>query len=102
MALALAALLSAALTTSAALAASQGLAGRIAFTPSDTTIKTVEGDGTDTLQVQVRDDGRGGATLVGGTGLRGLQDRVEALGGRLTVESHAAGTSISGSLPVTR
>ncbi|HEY6888372.1 MAG TPA: hypothetical protein VI300_11350, partial [Solirubrobacter sp.] len=46
LALALAALLTAALTTSAAMAASQGLAGRIAFTPSDSSIKTVEGDGT--------------------------------------------------------
>ena len=37
--------------------------------------------------VSIRDDGRGGATLSTGTGLRGLVDRVEALGGRLTVTS---------------
>ena len=37
--------------------------------------------------VSIRDDGRGGATLSAGTGLRGLVDRVEALGGRLTVTS---------------
>ena len=34
------------------------------------------------------------------TGLDGLRDRIEALGGRLTVESHAGETYVSGSLPV--
>ena len=39
----------------------------------------------DTLVVEVVDDGRGGADTERGTGLRGLADRVEALGGRLRV-----------------
>jgi signal transduction histidine kinase len=39
------------------------------------------------LSVEVADDGIGGATVEGGTGLRGLNDRVEALGGTLTVTS---------------
>jgi signal transduction histidine kinase len=39
------------------------------------------------LIVEVADDGIGGATIGGGTGLRGLTDRVEALGGTLTVTS---------------
>jgi signal transduction histidine kinase len=39
------------------------------------------------LTVEVADDGVGGACADGGTGLRGLADRVEALGGRLTVTS---------------
>ena len=39
------------------------------------------------LIVEVADDGIGGATVGGGTGLRGLTDRVEALGGTLTVTS---------------
>jgi signal transduction histidine kinase len=39
------------------------------------------------LVVDVHDDGRGGATEAGGTGLRGLNDRVAALGGRLEVRS---------------
>ena len=41
------------------------------------------------LQVEIADDGRGGAdpSAGNGTGLRGLADRVEALGGRLAVES---------------
>ncbi len=41
--------------------------------------------------VEVRDDGVGGADLAGGSGLRGLADRVSALGGRLEVDSPAGG-----------
>jgi signal transduction histidine kinase len=37
--------------------------------------------------VEVEDDGIGGADPGRGTGLRGLADRVETLGGTLTVES---------------
>ena len=40
------------------------------------------------LMVEVADDGVGGAELAAGSGLRGLADRVEALGGHLRVESH--------------
>ena len=51
--------------------------------------------------VEIRDDGRGGATLTGGTGLRGLGDRVEALGGELQVRSPAGGgTVIRAELPL--
>ena len=39
--------------------------------------------------VEVRDDGVGGADTSGGTGLRGLTDRVTALGGELEIESPA-------------
>ncbi len=39
--------------------------------------------GGDLLCVAVTDDGVGGAAFGGGTGLVGLKDRVEALGGRL-------------------
>ena len=41
----------------------------------------------DAVLVEVTDDGAGGADPNAGTGLRGLTDRVEALGGRLEVES---------------
>lgn len=41
--------------------------------------------------VRVADDGIGGADPVGGSGLRGLVDRVEALGGRLAVASPPGG-----------
>jgi signal transduction histidine kinase len=65
-------------------------------------VDTLHGEGTDTLRVQVRDDGRGGATLAGGTGLLGLKDRVEALGGRLLLDSPPeAGTILRLDLPLT-
>ncbi len=44
-----------------------------------------------TLIVEVSDDGKGGADPEGGSGLRGLADRVEALDGRLRIWSPAAG-----------
>jgi signal transduction histidine kinase len=64
---------------------------------------TVETDPTDdVLRVAVRDDGIGGADLTRGTGLIGLKDRVEALGGRILLHSpHGAGTSIRAELPLT-
>ncbi len=40
----------------------------------------------DALRLTITDDGSGGARLTSGGGLRGLADRVEALGGRFTVE----------------
>jgi signal transduction histidine kinase len=59
-----------------------------------------EADGT--LTVQVRDDGAGGADASRGSGLTGLRDRVEAVGGRMTVDSPAgAGTVLTVLLPVT-
>ena len=46
------------------------------------------------------DDGVGGADDSKGSGLRGLADRVEALGGRLRVVSPAgAGTIVTAELP---
>jgi PAS domain S-box-containing protein len=53
-----------------------------------------------TLVVEVRDDGRGGADASRGSGLRGLDDRVTALGGRLTVDSpEGQGTMLRAELP---
>ena len=50
--------------------------------------------------LEVYDDGRGGANLSAGSGLRGLADRVEALGGRLDVRSAVAGgTAVRAKLP---
>jgi signal transduction histidine kinase len=52
------------------------------------------------LVVEVEDDGIGGAHAEDGSGLRGLADRVEALGGRLVVESPAGGgTHVVGEIP---
>jgi len=50
--------------------------------------------------VEVADDGVGGADPAGGSGLRGLADRVETAGGMLTVSSPAGhGTTIRAELP---
>jgi signal transduction histidine kinase len=46
------------------------------------------------LIVEIADDGRGGADLAGGSGLRGLADRVEAIGGQLAVESRGGRGSV--------
>jgi signal transduction histidine kinase len=52
------------------------------------------------LLLEVTDDGRGGADPTAGSGLRGLTDRVEALGGRLEVDSpRGRGTTIRAWLP---
>jgi signal transduction histidine kinase len=60
----------------------------------------VAADG-DALRVEVRDDGRGGADPAGGSGLLGLKDRVEAIGGTMRLTSPpGAGTSLSVELPL--
>jgi len=47
------------------------------------------------LRVSVRDDGRGGADPDGGSGLVGLKDRAEAIGGTMSLRSRrSAGTSL--------
>jgi signal transduction histidine kinase len=52
------------------------------------------------LRLEIADDGRGGADPAAGTGLRGLADRVEALGGRFTVTDRpGGGTIVSVDLP---
>jgi signal transduction histidine kinase len=53
------------------------------------------------LHLSVRDDGVGGAAPGGGSGLVGLADRVEALGGTIEVHSPAGqGTSLQIDLPI--
>jgi PAS domain S-box-containing protein len=60
---------------------------------------TADGGG---LRVEVVDDGVGGADREG-SGLRGLADRVEALGGRLSIESPpGAGTRLIAEIPASR
>ena len=54
-----------------------------------------------TLVAEVADDGAGGACATRGTGLQGLQARVEALGGRLAVDSPPGdGTTLTATIPL--
>ncbi|MFI1828773.1 sensor histidine kinase [Streptomyces sp. NPDC020412] len=48
----------------------------------------------DTLVVEVRDDGRGGASPDGGSGLTGLADRVAAVDGRMLLSSPVGGPTL--------
>jgi len=53
-----------------------------------------------TLLLSIRDDGIGGADVGNGSGLLGLRDRVEALGGRMRINSPAgSGTSLDVTIP---
>jgi signal transduction histidine kinase len=53
------------------------------------------------LRVIVRDDGVGGAVSSGGSGLLGLKDRAEAIGGRISLVSpRGAGTTLTAELPL--
>jgi signal transduction histidine kinase len=61
-------------------------------------VLTADDDG---LLLRVTDDGKGGADLAAGSGLRGLADRVEAFGGRLVVDSESGqGTTIAAVVPL--
>ncbi len=57
---------------------------------------------TDTvLRLEIRDDGIGGATAGRGSGLTGLVDRVEALGGTMTIQSPVgSGTALLVNIPI--
>jgi signal transduction histidine kinase len=61
------------------------------------TLHAVRRDGW--LLVTVADDGVGGAAARPGSGLAGLADRVQAVGGRLVVRSDATGTLLTAELP---
>lgn len=54
-----------------------------------------------TLHLSVRDDGVGDADPARGSGLVGLRDRMEAIGGTVVIQSPAgAGTTVLVSLPL--
>ena len=64
-------------------------------------VRVEVGTTADVLRVAVRDDGDGGADPARGTGLTGLKDRVEALGGRIVLVSpRGAGTSLRVEFPL--
>jgi signal transduction histidine kinase len=55
----------------------------------------------DRVKVEIADDGVGGADPAHGSGLRGLADRVETLGGTLRVESvPGRGTRLAAEIPL--
>ncbi|MEJ2889468.1 sensor histidine kinase [Actinomycetospora aeridis] len=65
-----------------------------------TTVSLSAGRENGCLRVVVADDGVGGAGLRAGSGLAGLADRVDALGGRLEIDSTpGTGTRVSAVLP---
>ena len=54
-----------------------------------------------TLVAEVTDDGVGGASMAAGSGLRGLEDRLDAIGGTLTVRRRPGkGTTIRACVPL--
>jgi signal transduction histidine kinase len=68
---------------------------------STATVRLRAEDGT--LRFEITDDGRGfdPASTGYGTGLQGMADRLDAIGGQLEVRSSVgAGTTVSGSLPI--
>jgi signal transduction histidine kinase len=66
---------------------------------SNVTVRVESDD--DRLWLGIRDDGVGGADFGHGSGLVGLKDRVEALGGSIRLQSEpAAGTSLEVELPL--
>jgi signal transduction histidine kinase len=66
--------------------------------PTQLTVELIRS--TESLRVRVEDNGSGGADVTRGTGLRGLADRVDTLGGRLLVHSAVdGGTRVVAELP---
>jgi signal transduction histidine kinase len=66
---------------------------------SRVSISVTTGDGR--VRIEVEDDGLGGADPASGTGLRGLADRVEALGGTFHLESPpGTGTRLAAEIPL--
>jgi signal transduction histidine kinase len=68
---------------------------------NEATVRIAAGNGG--LTVEVSDDGVGGAQAAGGTGLRGLGDRVGAMDGTLELQSAAGeGTLLRARIPLRR
>jgi signal transduction histidine kinase len=79
--------------------ASEALANVVKHARAQTASVVVRRNG-DTLELEVADDGVGGADATAGSGLEGMRDRVEAVGGRFRIQSSpAAGTRITAEVP---
>ncbi len=78
----------------------EGLANAAKYSKA-TAVRVLVGDDAEWLQVEVSDDGVGGAHVAEGSGLRGLMDRVEAIGGAIEVHSpRGGGTALRCRIPV--
>jgi signal transduction histidine kinase len=79
--------------------ASEALGNAAKHSHAGTVRVRASSDGS-TLTLEIADDGIGGAGPGGGSGLRGLTDRVEALGGRMTISSPPGrGTTLRADIP---
>lgn len=84
--------------TAAYFVVSEAIVNAVKHTDASTLAVSLErSDGQ--LSVEVSDAGGGGARIGGGNGLRGMDDRVAALGGRLAVESAGGGTRVRAVIP---
>ena len=93
--------LSAAVEATAYFVVSESLANTAKYA-SATQASVAAGCDSATLRIEVGDNGIGGADQSRGTGIRGLRDRVTALGGRLTVDSPPGqGTLVVAEIPIT-
>jgi signal transduction histidine kinase len=91
-----------ALETAAYFVCSEAMANVAKHASASTVTVTVTTDDR-SLAVVVEDDGIGGADPDGGSGLRGLADRIAVLGGTFTVESvRARGTRLTAEIPLGR
>src|SRR4051812_39141902 len=92
--------LSAALETALYFVAAETLTNVAKYAHASAAEVTLSGD-DQWAEITVADDGVGGARTDPGGGLGGLCDRVEALGGRLTLASTAgSGTTVCARVPV--
>lgn len=88
------------IATAAYFVCSEALANVVKYASASRVAVSVGVEG-DRLLVEVADDGVGGAVIDAGTGLRGLADRVEALGGILGLESPpGGGTRVTAEVPL--
>src|SRR5205814_2734045 len=92
--------LSPAVEATAYFVVSEALAN-IAKHASATSVSIAASSTPTVLRIEVGDDGVGGADAANGTGIRGLQDRVAAIGGTLAIESPVGqGTLAIAEIPI--
>ncbi|MDQ7802635.1 sensor histidine kinase [Amycolatopsis sp. A133] len=91
--------LDAAVEATAYFVTSEALTNALKHARTDRADVRIAVDGAE-LRVEVTDAGVGGADAEGGSGLAGLRDRVQALGGELDVASGPGGTTVTAVIPL--